>query len=411
MSSGIFAPLRSCLRLKAEFPSGVAAVTDSVPWATTIKRGGVSLGNSIRREPDERPLGVKTASRVGQGATVVHLPAMSEAYQNALLGALVADAAAMPVHWYYDTAAMDRDYGDFGGYETPRNPHPDSILWRSRYEARNEKGEILHDQAQYWGKRGVHYHQFLPAGDNTVNFLLGIQLYRTTVRAGHYDPDAWLGWYVELMRTPGWHRDTYLEEYHRAFFDNYARGREPRDCGIEDLHIGGLTPVPFLVAALDAVGDTDPGEVRRIVREHLALTHRSRHVLEAGEAYARMLQDLAGGAELRETLRYRGSAWIRAEALEAWSRLPDRSVVGRRLTPACYLPESFAAALFLAWKYADDFSAGILANAKVGGDNCHRGAVVGGLLGAARGVPDGWLEGLRSMKRMRCDTLKPVFER
>jgi hypothetical protein len=26
------------------------------------------------------------------------------------LGALVADAVAMPVHWYYDQGALDRDY-------------------------------------------------------------------------------------------------------------------------------------------------------------------------------------------------------------------------------------------------------------------------------------------------------------
>lgn len=42
------------------------------------------------------------------------------------------------------------------------------------------------------------------------------------------------------------------------------------------------------------------------------------------------------------------------------------------------------AALYLTWKYHDDFAAGIIANAVVGGDNCHRGAV-GSLLGAAAG--------------------------
>jgi len=42
--------------------------------------------------------------------------------------------------------------------------------------------------------------------------------------------------------------------------------------------------------------------------------------------------------------------------------------------------------LYLAWKYHDDFDAAITANAMVGGDNCHRGAVVGSLLGAAHGA-------------------------
>ena len=33
--------------------------------------------------------------------------------------------------------------------------------WRSAYAPLNERGAILHDQAPYWGKRGIHYHQFL----------------------------------------------------------------------------------------------------------------------------------------------------------------------------------------------------------------------------------------------------------
>jgi len=48
--------------------------------------------------------------------------------------------------------------------------------------------------------------------------------------------------------------------------------------------------------------------------------------------------------------------------------------------------------LYRAWKYHDDCAAGIPANAMVGGDNCHRGAVVGSLLGGANGLPAKWLE-------------------
>ena len=69
-------------------------------------------------------------------------------------------------------------------------------------------------------------------------------------------------------------------------------------------------------------------------------------------------------------------------------------VVGRILSPACYIQDAFPASLYLAWKYAEDFSGGIMANANVGGDNCHRGAVVGSLLGVANGVPARWSEGL-----------------
>lgn len=53
---------------------------------------------------------------------------MNDRMQNAMLGALVADAVSMPVHWYYDTNALDRDYPDLTIYQAPRNPRPDAVI-------------------------------------------------------------------------------------------------------------------------------------------------------------------------------------------------------------------------------------------------------------------------------------------
>ena len=36
---------------------------------------------------------------------------------HAFLGSLAADAVSMPVHWYYDTAALDRDYSTISTYQ------------------------------------------------------------------------------------------------------------------------------------------------------------------------------------------------------------------------------------------------------------------------------------------------------
>ncbi len=321
---------------------------------------------------------------------------MNEAIQNAMLGAQVADAISMPVHWYYDTNALDRDYPDLGSYQAPRNPHPDSILWRSKYTPRNKDADILHEQAQYWGQRGVHYHQFLPAGGNTLNVRLGVELYELIVRADAYDPEAWLHLYVERMRTAGWHKDTYVEEYHRAFFENLARGHRPAQCGIKDIHIGGLTPVPFLLAGLDRLGNRMVSDDVDLVSVHLALTHHGSEIARAGQALTRMLHAIAAGASLREVIIKHGGEWASPGQFDTWTSFEDRSVVGRYLTPACYLPESFTASLHFAWKYHEDFSAGVIANARCGGDNAHRGIVVGSLLAAQNGVPERWLAGLES---------------
>ncbi|MGA7216562.1 MAG: ADP-ribosylglycohydrolase family protein, partial [Terrimicrobiaceae bacterium] len=76
---------------------------------------------------------------------------------------------------------------------------------------------------------------------------------------------------------------------------------------------------------------------------------------------------------------------------------PDDVVVGERLSAACYLPNAFKASLYLAWKYADDFEAAVVANTNAGGENCHRGAVIGALLGSVAGaerLPQRLVEGI-----------------
>ncbi len=108
-------------------------------------------------------------------------------WTKAYHGSLAADALAMPVHWYYDTAALHRDYGTVDRFMEPKNPHSGSILWRSEYHALNEMGDILRDQAQYWGKRGIHYHQFLKAGENTLNYRLARELFAFVKECGGYD--------------------------------------------------------------------------------------------------------------------------------------------------------------------------------------------------------------------------------
>lgn len=306
---------------------------------------------------------------------------MSDSLHGMAWGSFIGDALAMPVHWYYDRAALHRDYGIVRDYVPPRNPHPGSILWRSEYTALNARGEILHDQAEYWGRRDIHYHQFLRAGENTLNLQLAKMLMESLVARGSYEPDGYLQRYTEFMLTPGQHRDTYVEECHRKFFTAYSRGTAPRKCAGSDIHIGGLAHVGILCAFLAS----DAKAARAAVREHITLTHRSDEVLAAGDALAQILCDTAAGGDLRTAIFQHGADWFSKRKAEQWSREPDEVVIGHRVSPACYIADAFPASLYLAWKYAGDFESGVIANANVGGDNCHRGAVVGALLGAAVG--------------------------
>ena len=66
---------------------------------------------------------------------------------GALFGMFIGDALAMPAHWYYNTYTLREDYGEIKDYLRPRNPHPESILWRSSYAPAHGTADILHEQS------------------------------------------------------------------------------------------------------------------------------------------------------------------------------------------------------------------------------------------------------------------------
>lgn len=317
--------------------------------------------------------------------------------RGALYGLFIGDALAMPVHWYYDTSALRRDYGTVTDFVAPKNPHPDSILWRSSYRPLNEKGDILHDQAQYWGKKGIHYHQFLEAGENTLNLKLCSLLIESLNPNRGYSSDDYLKRYIAFMTTPGSHRDTYLEEYHRHFFTNYAAGKNPHECGVMEKHIGGLVGLVPIVVFYRHFASL----AREAALEHLSLTHLGQKMAAAAEALVHVLLEVLSGKPLREVLlqqiRDQKNPLYGFPYLQ-WLDDPDDAVVGRRLSTACYVEDSVPSVLYLALKYHNRPEQGLVANTNLGGDNVHRGAVLGALLGAENGLeafPARWVKGLR----------------
>jgi ADP-ribosylglycohydrolase len=336
-------------------------------------------------------------------------------WRGALWGMFVGDALAMPVHWYYDIAALQRDFGVVRDFQSPRDVHPNSIMsLASTGDAGrgSQAGEvvgsvILHGKKHLWGRPNRHYHEGLQSGDNTLNLLCVRVLLRSMNRIGGYDSSDFLRAYIALMTTPASHRDTYAESYHRAFFANYARGVPPERCAGAENHdtasIGGLVGLPPVIMA--AVRENDPASVERPLLEHLRLTHRSakldRYARALGHMLPRLLRDPDAAIRplacaVAESLGFPASKVVEQMIREQRS---DLDVIGNLLSPACYIEHSFPAVLYLAARYSDDFEAALVANTNVGGDNCHRGAVLGALLGAALGyqaIPERWLRGLRS---------------
>lgn len=318
-----------------------------------------------------------------------------ERTNGALYGLFIGDALAMPVHWYYDTDALRRDYGTVRDYLKPHNPHPDSILWRSSYRPASAAADILHGQAQYWGRKGIHYHQFLEAGENTLNVKLAGELLRFLTEK-HYSPRQWLEHMVSYLTSPTSHRDTYVEEYLRYFFNNYGRGIDLLRCGRRDEHhIGGMTlMLPLVIRLADR-----PETARELGLTHLQLTHGGELMEQWGKMLIDTILRALHGAPLPEAIK---KSWLkhRRESVPDFFYLfdyPDEVVVGKHFSSACYLDQALPATLYLAAKYHDRPEEALVSNTMCGGDNCGRGAVLGALLGASSGYsawPERWCAGL-----------------
>ena len=77
--------------------------------------------------PAASTLHVRTTSSTScdQMATILSL---AERVRGALYGAYIGDALAMPVHWYYNTAQLARDFGRIDTYQAPKSSFPGSIM-------------------------------------------------------------------------------------------------------------------------------------------------------------------------------------------------------------------------------------------------------------------------------------------
>jgi len=305
----------------------------------------------------------------------------------------------MPVHWYYDRRVLREDYGVVDSYRAPRPEHPDSILWRSSYEPTEPEYDILGGEREYWGQRGVHYHRNLAAGENTLNVTLMRRAIERVEAQGGWSRAGYVELYLAFMRDPAGHRDTYVEECHRGFFENLRRGRAPERCAVTEKHIGGMVPVVPLYARLRELGETHEAAAATVA-DHVSVTHAGELVREAVADLTSIAGEVWDGRPLREVIVDHGRSqdlrFFRGPVLRLETR-PDEEVIGRHWSPACYLDDSLPATLYLAMKYAGRPREALVSNTMLGGDNCHRGAVLGALMGLAGGpthFPPEWVAGL-----------------
>lgn len=335
-----------------------------------------------------------------------------------LLSMFVGDSLAMPVHWYYNPMDIFKQFsGGITKLEDAPKHHPSSIMslhstkqgGRDSRRSKKPQKEIVGDvilkgKQQFWNQSNQHYHQGMRAGENTLNAHCARMIMRTlAANDGHYDEDLFLDAYIDLMTAdPALHPDTYAESYHRGFFANLSAGKARNKCGAvthDTASIGGLVTIAPIVIS-ERLRGTSLETVQTICHQHLQLTHPD-------EFLAKVCGDYVG---LLDALLFRSEADSAQEIIAAWAKrsigmaMPellgkvhsDNDVVGRLFSSACYISDSWPSLLYLAYKYAEKPEAGLMANANLGGDNVHRGTVLGAIFGlASNDIPNELYEELQ----------------
>lgn len=341
---------------------------------------------------------------------VTHIASARNRAKAALQSVFIGDALSMPVHWYYNPLDIQRAFpGGITRMEAAPEFHPSSIMSLHSTSAggrRSAVGKasreivgdvILKDKRKYWGIPNQHYHTDMQAGDNTLNACCARLMMRgLTESRGQYVREKFLDDYVEFMiAEPAMHPDTYAESWHRGFFANRERGVPLDQCGAvthDTPSVGGLVTVVPLALKLLLDGDGSNAAVQqacKTCREHLLLTHPDQLLARVCDAmvvlFSALLQrDVT--SDVTPLLVQASRCIAKVDLEKLWQKAPgDMHVVGRTYSTACYITDSWPSLLYLAGKYRHSAESAMLANTNLGGENAHRGSVLGAIVSLIQG--------------------------
>jgi ADP-ribosylglycohydrolase len=240
---------------------------------------------------------------------------------------------------------------------------------------------INHGKKKYWARGGAHhYHCTLQAGENTLEGEMA-RLSSRSMTKGDFDVARMRQEYIDFMTTPGSHNDAYASTFHRMFFANRERGLPLEECPDNDHHnvdtIDGLImPIPVILGSLDK----SEAESVELARNSVRVTRKSKRVEEYIPVLVKMLRGILSGRKAVDVAQ-EFAQQLYGQEVDTGARDP---------VVACYLDPNFQSLIHFLAKY-DDFRDCALANANAGGENVHRGLVLGALLGAqigANGIPE-----------------------
>jgi ADP-ribosylglycohydrolase len=286
-----------------------------------------------------------------------------------LMGVVVADAAALALHWLYDGELLGEiaQKGDYVFLE------PDAELFKNAagaYSGFYHPGKSSGDLSHYGNYAKIALASLAATGEpDPADFRDRF--------AAHFGPG---GAYVG-----------YIDHATKGTLSNIAAAGDtpPLVSGIDDDQIPGLGAIAAI-----AVADSTPSTLSARVEPMVRVTSDNDLTVNAAQVSAHVIASLINGSDMTQALEAGAAvanatlAPLLAEAMDVPADQLDEAApkFGRACPVANSVPLSFAIL-----KNAANYADGVRANTRAGGDNCGRALLVGAALGAHFGLtpPDG----------------------
>uniref|UniRef100_A0A383VKV4 ADP-ribosylglycohydrolase n=1 Tax=Tetradesmus obliquus TaxID=3088 RepID=A0A383VKV4_TETOB len=317
------------------------------------------------------PRSVSTAATAPAAQGSMGPAATRDRAKGAVVGALVADAATMGLHWIYDQGKLQQLLASKGKQAAPEFFDPPSCpFYEMPSGSLSPYGGELHALLRYMSQPALAAAAASKAPLDGPSWAAALAGYFKDVYAGYKNKSV------------------------KSVIANIEAGKAyPATGDAEDTQANSLCKLP-LIAAVYAGSPELPAAVEASIRAQ----QNNDASVTMGLAAAKILEKVILGSSIDEAL-----AWAQqqgnlppAEAQLVSAALAAKgepfNTAAQKFGVACSMPGAFQNAL-LAAAGANSYSDGIRTNMMAGGDNCSRSVYLGALLGAAygvEGVPQEW---------------------
>ena len=304
----------------------------------------------------------------------------------AILGALLADAATMPLHWHYDVGQIKRKVT--GQADGPLQAalglvFPDSSPLD------------LQSLAPEFHTPSTNMFYTYPVGQLSPYGAEAACLVRSVAAHGALVPER----FAEASAADFKAYSGRLNSLSKKFLEQWDAGARWPTCGVAgDTQAHSLVRVPAIVARY-----AGKSECRDMVADAVRVHQTSQAPVDYAQALAALLERIILGVTVQDALKWgafnkeEDNVLYNEQRKEVADALTDmandpRAIV-RKYGLSCGLPGPFIGPLAIVFGARGDFVTSVRANIFAGGDNCSRAAVVGALCGAGggmAGLPTEW---------------------